>query len=54
MLKGFTHCPLVWQLSVTLPAYCAKLDGEIKLPMDATNHQRMRSSGTCAQRNPKA
>ena len=38
--------PLVWQLSVTLPAYCPKLDGETSEVMEATNHQRMRISGT--------
>lgn len=47
------HWPLSWQLSVTLPAYLAKLDGETSEPIEATNHQRMRISGTCAQRNPR-
>ena len=38
--------PLVWQFSVTLPAYVAKLDGETSEPMEAMSHQRRRSSGT--------
>lgn len=46
--------PLVWQLSVTLPAYVAKLDGDKSEPMEAMSHHTRRSSGTCAQRNPKA
>ena len=51
MLRGFTHWPLVWQLSVTFPAYCAKLDGETSEPIEATNHQRMRSSGTLHEKH---
>ena len=46
MLKFITQLPLIWQLSVTLPANVLKLDGEIRLAMDATSHQMKRSSGT--------
>ena len=39
---------MVWQVSVTLPAYVAKFDGETRLPIEATSHHTKRSSGTCA------
>ena len=37
---------MVWQVSVTLPAYVAKFDGETRLPIEATSHHTKRSSGT--------